>query len=99
MEHNEINALRTKGVIGIAIAGWAASLSLAALIPAMGTQAFHALIVSVLLNLLPTVAAWQRRYDSAARMAVALMAAQQPALMLYAPVSYTHQTLPTTPYV
>ena len=42
MEHNEINALRTKGVIGIAIAGWAASLSLAALIPAMGTQAFHA---------------------------------------------------------
>ncbi|KZY94992.1 MULTISPECIES: methyl-accepting chemotaxis protein [unclassified Erythrobacter] len=84
MEHNEINALRTKGVIGIAIAGWAASLSLAALIPAMGTQAFHALIASVLLNLLPTAAAWQRRYDSAARMAVALMAALQPALMLYA---------------
>ncbi|HCO46239.1 MAG TPA: hypothetical protein DIT44_06235, partial [Erythrobacter sp.] len=65
MDHNEINALRTKGVIGIAIAGWAASLSLAALIPVMGTQAFHALAASVLLNLLPTIAAWQRRYDSA----------------------------------
>ena len=44
MDHNEINALRTKGVIGIAIAGWAASLSLAALIPAKGTQAFHAAV-------------------------------------------------------
>ena len=32
-----------------------------------------------MLNLLPTIAAWQRRYDSAARMAVALMAAQETA--------------------
>ena len=84
MENNEINELRCKGVMGIAIAGWGASLTLAALIPAMGTQALHALIVSALLNIVPSLSAWQRRYDSPARIAVALLAALQPALLLYA---------------
>lgn len=84
MNNNEIENLRRKGVIWIAFAGWGATLAMAALIPLMGDQAAQAALVSILLNALPSLCAWQRRSDGSARAAVALMAALQPALLLYA---------------
>lgn len=84
MRNDEIATLRRKGVQGIALAGWGATLAMALLTIGMGTQAVEAALVSALLNLLPSWCALRNRADGAARMTVALMAALQPALLLYA---------------
>lgn len=81
---SQVDILRSKGVQWIAIAGWGATLALAILYFPMGEHALTAGAVSILLNLVPTYAAIRKRYDAAARLSVALMAAMQPALLLYA---------------
>lgn len=84
MQNVEIDNLRRKGVLWITFAGWATTLAMATLIPAMGQQAVQACLISALLNAIPSLCAWRGRFDTSARAAVALMAALQPALLLYA---------------
>lgn len=84
MSTGQIDTLRARGVKWIAVAGWGVTLSLAILSFFIGENAFAACGVSALLNILPSYAALKGRFDSAARLSVALMAALQPALLLYA---------------
>ncbi len=84
MIRNEVDTLRQQGIKWIAAAGWGTTFAIGLLTLSMGQQALHACMVSALLNIVPSLHALQRRSDLAARLAVALMAALQPALLLYA---------------
>ena len=81
---NEIDALRQQGIKWITLGGWGATFAIGLLSIPMGPQALVACGFSALLNLLPTFSALAKRADASARYAVALMAALQPALLLYA---------------
>ncbi|MGB7407010.1 MAG: methyl-accepting chemotaxis protein [Pontixanthobacter sp.] len=81
---NELDRLRRTGVVWIAWAGWLATVVLGFLIPVLGIASAKACLVSAIVNLLPSYSAWKQRFDAAARNAIALMAAAQPALLLYA---------------
>ena len=82
MIRNEVDTLRQQGIKWIAAAGWGTTFAIGLLTLSMGQQALHACMVSALLNIVPSLHALQRRSDLAARLAVALMAALQPALLL-----------------
>lgn len=84
MNSHEIDALRRKGVRWIAIAGWGACIALALLSIVLDQAVWPAFAVSVILNIIPTLCAFSGRHDGSARIAVAVMAALQPALLLYA---------------
>ncbi|WP_284125740.1 methyl-accepting chemotaxis protein [Parerythrobacter aestuarii] len=81
---NELDRLRQQGVKWITLGGWGATFAIGLLSVPMGRQALVACGISALLNLLPTLATLTKRADVSARYAVALMAALQPALLLYA---------------
>ncbi|WP_375290758.1 methyl-accepting chemotaxis protein [Qipengyuania sp.] len=80
----ELESLRRSGVVGIAIGGWIATAALVCLSLWMGQGALEAAMASAAINVAPTIFARQGRSDALARMAVGLMAAAQPALLLYA---------------
>lgn len=84
MKSSEIERLRRLGVLSITVAGWGATMLLGLLSFPLGALAWQACIVSSVLNIIPTICAWTRRSDGAARASVALMIAMQPALLLYA---------------
>lgn len=80
----ELDQLRRTGVVWLVFAGWFATGVIALLIPVLGMAAAKAFLASALVNALPSYSAWKRRFDAPARNAIALMAAAQPALLLFA---------------
>ncbi|MEC9067651.1 MAG: methyl-accepting chemotaxis protein [Pseudomonadota bacterium] len=80
----ELRTLRERGVRWLTLAGWAASFAFLLVALWSGDYAWQALLASALVNVPTSILALQRRSDAVARLAVGLMAASQPALLLYA---------------
>lgn len=80
----ELDVLRRKGLVLLAASGWFATLVIALLIPSHGGDAVAATIASALINILPTHCARKGQFDSAARIAVGVLAAAQPAFLVFA---------------
>jgi methyl-accepting chemotaxis protein len=81
---NELLKLRLRGVLLLTAIGWASTavLLLLSLLFDLRNEV-QAVIASVLINLLPTWLAWQRRYDFQVAAIFGVMAAVQPALLVY----------------
>ena len=75
--------LRRKGLVWLSVAGWFATACLIALSPFTVLPAGDAIMISALVNLIPTWCAWHGRFDGAARMSAGIMAAAQPALLVF----------------
>ncbi|WP_427967139.1 methyl-accepting chemotaxis protein [Altererythrobacter sp.] len=84
MTLNELGELQRKGIVMLVTAGWATTFTLAIMSFWMPGAGASALLASVAVNIIPTYCAWQRRFDMAALNSVALTAAAQPAILLYA---------------
>ncbi|ARS28561.1 methyl-accepting chemotaxis protein [Sphingomonas sp. KC8] len=80
----ELDSLHLRGLRLLAIGGWASTLALVILTWSLAApNGRTAMILSVLINLLPSLAVVRQQHDMAARGAVAVMAALQPALFVY----------------
>lgn len=79
-----IGDLRRRGILFVTLGGWAVVLVLCIMALAIGEDALTAAAISALLNLVPTWNVIRRRQDVDARLALGVMAALQPSLMLYA---------------
>ncbi len=84
MTLDELGELQRKGIVMIVLAGWATTLTLFVMGTWMPGANASAILASAAVNILPTICAWRRRTDPAALCAVALTAAAQPAILLYA---------------
>ena len=80
----DIQNLQRKGVDGITLCCWLATLTFAAMVPWRGAEAVDAVIASALINILPSIFVARRRADGLARLVVGLAVAAQPAILLYA---------------
>lgn len=80
----DIHALRKRGITLVTICGWMVVLAIGIMAITLGRDAVYAAIVSALLNLIPSWCAVKGRTDRYARMAIGIMAALQPSLLLYA---------------
>nr|WP_298928457.1 methyl-accepting chemotaxis protein [uncultured Erythrobacter sp.] len=81
---DSVEDLRKRGIVFITCGGWLATLTLTLLSGPYGMQAFWAALASAVLNFIPTLCAVRGIRDRSARAAIAVMAAIQPALLLYA---------------
>lgn len=81
---DELASLRRNGLACIAACGWAATFAILMLIPAYGAAAVASSLASIAVNILPSRCAWKGRLDRSARYSVAIMAAAQPAFVVYA---------------
>ncbi len=79
----DIHALRQRGIALVTVGGWLVVLTIALMAMTHGEDALYAAFVSALLNMIPTWCMLKGRTDRYARMAVGVMAALQPSLMLY----------------
>ncbi|WP_299192998.1 methyl-accepting chemotaxis protein [uncultured Erythrobacter sp.] len=79
-----VEVLRRQGILLVTVCGWLTTLALCLMSIGFGENALVAAFASALFNALPSYCAWRKRTDPPARMVVALMAAIQPALLVYA---------------
>ncbi|MCK0128144.1 methyl-accepting chemotaxis protein [Erythrobacter sp. F6033] len=79
-----VEELRKRGLVFIAGGGWLVTLSLLLMAFLPGSQAAWAALASAILNIIPTICAVRGISDRSARAATGLMAAIQPAFLLYA---------------
>lgn len=79
-----VESLRRQGMLLVMIGGWLTTVALCLMSLVFGENAVVAAAASALLNLLPSYCVWRKRSDPPARMVAALMAAIQPAMLLYA---------------
>ncbi len=79
-----IDELRRRGVVTVTMGGWLVVVAQGVIAISHGANALVALALSALLNLIPTWCAMRGRTDLHARLAIGVMAALQPALILYA---------------
>ncbi len=81
---NELNKLRVRGVLILTMLGWTATAALLLLTLLFDYQnEFVPVAFSAALTIIPTYYAMQERYDSAAGTVLGIMAAIQPALLVY----------------
>ncbi len=80
----DIHALRQSGITLVTLGGWAIVLTISLMALTQGSNAVYAACASALLNLIPTLCVIKGRTDRYARMAIGIMAALQPSLMLFA---------------
>lgn len=80
----DFDDLRNLGVILITLAGWVVVLMLILLSLEQGKHAMFAAAISALINLFPTWCALKGRTDRNTRLAIGVIAALQPSLILYA---------------
>jgi methyl-accepting chemotaxis protein len=81
---NELNNLRVRGVLLLTILGWGATAALLLLTLLLDLQ--HELLpvaISAAINLIPSYFAVQERYDISAGASLGVMAAVQPALLIF----------------
>ena len=81
---NELTKLRVRGVLLLTILGWVstAALLLLTLLFDYRNEGMP-VVISIAINLIPTYYANQERYDAAAGAVLGIMAAIQPALLIY----------------
>ena len=79
---SEVGRVRQRGLVSIVIAGWTVTAMLAVLALPLGREAIIAALLSALANALPTLHQRTGRTDGAARLAVAVVPAAQPALLI-----------------
>ena len=80
----DIEDLRWKGIVLAALFGWLAAVLMLLISAMQGDAALYAAGFSALANLYPTLCAIERRTDATARLTTGMMAAVQPALVVYA---------------
>jgi methyl-accepting chemotaxis protein len=87
-----LNDFRAQGIRLLAIGGWSFTVGLLLLaLESNLPAAWDALPISIIINLLPTNHARQRRHDVSARFVVAIMIIVQPALFAYALTGHAWQ--------
>lgn len=80
----ELDRLRQRGMEILAVAGLASTLGLLVVGLTLGSATTHLVVIlSALVNIVPTLMAIRRRHDEAARALVGTLAAIQPALGVY----------------
>ncbi|MFU7528259.1 methyl-accepting chemotaxis protein [Qipengyuania sp. ASV99] len=80
----DLETLRQRGIIIVTLLGWCVVLALGLMALDRGEDAALAAALSAAANLIPTWCAFKGRTDLQARLAIGIMAAVQPALLLYA---------------
>ncbi|WP_315760419.1 methyl-accepting chemotaxis protein [Sphingomonas sp. Y38-1Y] len=79
-----VSALRRRGLLMIAMLGWASVLAVTLVAFIAGQPALTVFAVGALVNLLPSWAAATGRHDGQARLLAGTLAAAMPALLVYA---------------
>ncbi len=80
----DLDLLRLRGVRLLAISGWMFTATMALLNWAHDfDNGGTAILLSAMINVVPSVAAWQRRFDRAARLTFGTAAAVHPALLVF----------------
>lgn len=80
----EVAALRQSGIRIVTCCGWGATALLLALALMLERELLAAAVLSALVNLMPTRAVLTERSDASARAMIGVMAAVQPALLVFA---------------
>ena len=80
----DLETLRQRGIIIVTLLGWSVVLALGLMALDQGEHAALAATLSAAANLIPTWFAFKGRTDLQARLTIGIMAAVQPALLLYA---------------
>lgn len=79
----DLDDLRRRGVRFLALAGWLCTLVMWLLSTQLSGEHWPGLLISAVVNLLPTFCAARQRFDLSARITVGLMAAVHPAVLVY----------------
>ena len=80
----DLDTLRTTGVRCLVLCAWICTALLMALGAWLGTGTFAPVtILAIALNILPSIAAWQRRHDTRTRLMIGTLAAVYPAIGVF----------------